>query len=439
MTLDETQTSLKIRPLGDPISGEVRPHSDRMLTHLALVAGSLAVGTAYIRHPLESPEIVATRRILAHLGVSFSTDDDGWLVISKPDDKLKAPGVELDCGRSLITLRLMSGVLAGHPFSAELVSDIDFAPRMSAQIELLSQMGAKIECYPRDNRFYMRIRGNPLRPVTCELNPGAAEIKSAMLLAAMFAVGNSKFVNTGASSDHAERMIRSMGANFRRADSTLTLRGEQRIYPRWLKIPGDLTAASPFIILAALHPGSDLTVKEVGTNPGRSGLLKILARANADITREKAWQYGAEPVARINIKHSPRITPINVPPNLVPSMLGELPLITLLASQAEGTSHIKGISQLSGRMQVRPEFVAQVLRSFGVDIELDADGFTVHGPAKLTGAEVQCAGDQQISVLAVTAALLARGDSVIHGVDPSLEPYPGLLNTIANLSNCQDK
>jgi 3-phosphoshikimate 1-carboxyvinyltransferase len=424
----------RVEPTGNPLRGEWQPPGDRQMSHLALVLGAMAVGPVLIQGVLESADTVSTRRVLAHLGVSFTTDEAGWLVVTRTDNALKRPEVELDCGSSVTTLRLMAALLSGQRFSSMLAGDDElWALPLEPLIKPLRVMGAHIECVGGECHPPLRIKGQPLYPINITLDPGAPEAHDPLLLAAMFAVGESTLVEPAPGPDHLERMLRHLGANVRRNGLNLTLKGEQRVYPRRIKLPGDFAAAAPLIAAATLLPESELWIHETGTNPGRTGMLKTLVRCGGMVERQRTWQFGAEPVGSFLVRHAARLTPFVVAPNLAPSLLDEFFLLALLATQAHGTSSLKGAQVLSHTHPDMLLLAALMLQAFGAEVEYASDSLRIVGPAKLRGAEVQCANDPRLAMLGVVAAIVADGPSILHGAECLHDYYPGFVTSLNRL------
>jgi 3-phosphoshikimate 1-carboxyvinyltransferase len=404
------------------------------MSHLALILGSLAIGPVLIQGVLESADTVSTRRVLAHLGVSFTTDDEGWLVVSRPEGTFKRPEVELDCGRSAMTMQLMLALLSGQRFSSMLVGDDElWSLPLEPLIKPLRAMGAHIECVSSECHPPLRIKGQPLYPYNIVLEPITPEVHDPLLLAAMFAVGESALSEPAPGPDHMERMLRHLGANVRRNGLNVTFKGEQRIYPRRIKLPGDFTAAAPLIAAATLLPESELWIHETGTNPGRTGFLKTLVRSGGVVERQRTWQFGAEPVGSFLVRHTPRLSPFSIAPNLTPSLLDEFFLLALLATQAGGVSTLKGAQVLSHKHPDALLLAAQMLQAFGADVEYTADSLRIQGPSRLSGTEVQCANDPRLAMLGVVAALAAEGPSILHGAECLHDYYPGFVTGLNRL------
>lgn len=427
----ESAGSLRIEPLRRPLSGELHPPGDRRITHRALMLGALALGPVHMLGALESAETVATRRVLAQLGVSFATDDEGWLVITRRERRLRPPVGELDCGMSAATLRLVAGLLAGQQVSALLTGDSELRARdFTALIAALRELGSEVEEVDAAGRLPLRISGARLEPLDCELAPAAYQLKDTLLLAALQAAGISRLRGMVNGYDHLERLLKTAGASVRRQNGLLSIKGQQNIHPRRIQVPADATAAAPFIVLATLVPESELTVVQLGTNPNRMGLIKTLTRLGCHLERERSWQYGAEPVGNFRVRHTPRLSALSVAPNLTPFLRDEFPLVALLATQAQGASHLKCGPSLRGGTPDLLQLTAQLLRQFGADVEQEEDGLTVRGPTPLSGTEVQCAGSLRLSMLAVCAGLLADGPSEVHGARVLEDVYPGLTRAL---------
>jgi 3-phosphoshikimate 1-carboxyvinyltransferase len=412
-------TDLRVIPTGLPLRGSFTPPGDRQITLAALCVGALAGGPVLLQGAVEDSHSIALRRVLAHLGVTFTPDDEGWLVVDKPGGKLCAPAGELDCGGSLPALRLLLGLLAGQRFSCSLTGD-DGLSRQPLQplYDILRGLGAELQAPGPAAALPLRIKGKPLRPLSLDLPPADAALKDALLLAALHAVGESRLSCRASTQDHLLRALRHTGIRAASSAAAVTLTGEQLPAGRRFKIPGDFSLAAPLALLAILRPGSELHLNHVGMNPNRLGLLKVLERSGGEVQRERAWQFGSEPVSSLAIRsaglpHPPR--PFNVPANLACSLLEDWPLAALLATQAGGACVLQGAEPLATGTPDRLVLLRQLLCQCGADVEQLDGGLHVGGPTALQAAELQCAGDSQLSRTALAAAALAAGESTLYG------------------------
>ena len=424
-----------VEPLPGQLSGVYFAPGDRCMTQRALILGSIARGPVRLRGTLESAQTVATRRVLAQLGVSFTVDEEDWLVVSRREgNTLQEPRVELDCGESVATMWLMAGLLSGFDFAATLTGGPQLlACDCGVLVEQLEQLGARIECLGDGGYGPIRVQGHHLPPADCKIPQHSCLLKDALILASLSTTGISRFTGAVNGNDHLDRLLRLMGVSIRRSGEVLTIKGGQNVHPRRITIPGDVTAAAPLVVAAVLQPGSDVLIRQSGANPGRMGLFKTLSRIGADITRERDWQYGSEPVTNLRVRYSPNLGPFNVSPNLAPFLLDEFTLLALVATQVNGRSHLHNGHHWLGCTANVNQMACDILRQFGADIEQTEDGFVVSGPTRLTGAAVQCANNLSLSLLALAAGFIADGPSTLYAAGILEETYPGLLREIRQL------
>lgn len=424
--------SIVVGQAGGPLTGSYDPPGDRSITHRALILGSITDEDSELCGSLECEDTVCTRRVLAQLGQTFTSEEDDCFTVSMGG--LKPPEVPLDCGRSFTTMKLMLGLLAAQDFDSVLTGSPELLQRsVTHLIAPLRKMGAEIECHGIGDRAPLHISGRKLKAGRVEISVRDAEVKSTLLLASPYMEGTLRISEKAPSRDHSERLMKHMGISFGREGGAITLECGQLPKARRIKIAGDMSSAAPMIAAAVLLPGSDLLVNQVGFNPGRCGMVKVLSRIEGCVERLKDWQLGSEPVTNLQVRHVPRLEAFNIAPNLSPSMADELPLLALLATQAEGTSYLRGINRLAQRTPDRYLLTAQILRNFGADIEIEDDGYTIHGPQALHGAEVQCAGDHRLVMMATVAALVAQGESTLHGVNSISHSYPGFFSDLQRL------
>lgn len=425
--------SMEFGQANAPLQGSYDPPGDRSITHRALILSALTGEDTELSGSLECEDTVCTRRVLALLGTTFTGMEDDCILVSARGG-LQAPATPLDCGRSFTTLKLMLGLLAGQKFDSVLSGHSELLQRRVTHLSApLIAMGAQIKSEGIADCAPLQITGQPLKAGRVDVAIRNAEVKSTLLLASPFMKGQLFIAEKAPSRDHTERLMKHMGISFGKEPGALSLSCGQRPGARRIKIAGDMSSAAPFIALALLLPDSDLTINQVGFNPGRCGMVKVLSRVPGAIERLRDWQLGSEPVSSLRIRHAPKLPAFNIPPNLSPSMADELPLLALLATQASGTSYLRGINRLAQRTPDRYLLTAQILRNFGADIELEEDGYTIHGPQLLHGAEIQCAGDHRLVMMATVAAHIAQGSSMLYGVNAVQHSYPAFFTDIKRL------
>jgi 3-phosphoshikimate 1-carboxyvinyltransferase len=371
---------------------------------------------------------------LRALGVEIEDEGDVVRVHGVGLRGLRSPGEPIDCGNAGTLVRLLSGLLAGHEGQEfELTGDDSLRSRPMERIaEPLRRMGAQIET--TEGRLPMRIEGRPLAGISYELPVASAQVKSAVLLAGLYASGETAVIEPLATRDHTERMLSAMGAAVHTTPKLARIQPVDRLEPLALEIPGDFSSAAPFIVAAALLQGSELVVAGVGMNPARTGLLTVLERMGARVSVFNRRLAGGEPVADLEVTHAP-LTATTVAPEEVPLLVDELPLFALAAGMARGTSEVRGAQELREKETDRIETVSQALRRVGVHLETRHDGLKVQGtPARPRGGVVESQGDHRIAMLGAIAGLVSREGVRIQGPEAASVSFPGfyeLLDRIA--------
>ena len=421
----------RVRP--SVLSGEVRVPGDKSIAHRALMLAALAGGTSHIRNLPAGEDVHSTAACLRGLGVMVAAWNGEARVVST--GMLKEPAGPLDAGNSGTTMRLLAGILAGQPFHSCLDGDGSLRRRpMDRVIEPLSQMGATIRS--DGGRAPLKIDGGALQPIRYDLPVASAQVKSAILLAGLFARGRTSVIEPVPARDHTERMLAATGVPVSRQGDTIGVEGGARPAPFAISVPGDVSSAA-FLLAGAVLTGGEVIVADVGVNPTRTGILRVLERMGAqiDITDEQCE--AGEPVATVAARGSCR-KPVVVEAGEVPALIDELPLVALLATQAQGTSVVRGASELRVKESDRIASVATELRCLGAEIEEHPDGFAVHGPTALTGATVRSGGDHRLSMVLAVAGCIAAGETVVEGTEASAVSYPGFERALSALGGHVD-
>ena len=347
---------------------------------------------------------------------------------------LRAPDGPIDCGNAGTLVRLLAGILAGQTWQQfELVGDESLSARPMGRIaDPLTQMGAGVES--ADGRLPLGIDGRPLRGIAYELPVASAQVKSCVLLAGLYAEGETTVFEPVPTRDHTERMLRAAGAGVRTALGRIAVQPAERLELGEVTVPGDVSSAAPLILAATLLPGSELIVTGVGVNPTRTGLLDVLERMGARIAIFNRRSAAGEPVADVEVTHS-ELVAAEIEPADVPRLVDELPLFVLAASMAHGTSRVRGAAELRAKETDRIAAVADGLRGLGAHVTARKDGFTVRGvPARPRGGRMSAEADHRIAMLAAVAGLASRDGVEVQGAECVAVSFPGFFDLLDSLA-----
>lgn len=421
-----------VRPSGG-LQGRIRVPGDKSVSHRAVMLGSLASGTTTIHHVLESEDCIATRQAFESMGISCECRDTCW-VIDGRGGELQEPDTVLDMGNSGTGTRLLLGILAGFSFASTLTGDESLRSRpMKRVTQPLSTMGAQFLGRDGNNKLPLTIRGGDLKAISYNTPVASAQIKSAILLAGLFARGTTTIIEPGPTRDHTERMLRSFGATVQTDNNTIALEGGQSLQGCEIDVPADISSAAFFLVAASIVPGSDLVLESVGMNPTRTGILDVLQEMGADIEITDERISGAEPIADLRVK-SAELHGVDVQGDLVVRMIDEFPVFTVAAACATGQSTVSGAEELRVKETDRIAVVADQLRAFGVDIEEKPDGFIMPGGSSLQAATCTSFGDHRVAMSMAVAALVADGTTTIRGTDPVATSFPGFAKIMNQVS-----
>ncbi len=418
----------------DRIRATVEVPSDKSISHRALIFNAIAHGPATIERILDSEDVRATARCLEALGVPIDWPE------GSPVARVTGQGLHglfeseeiLDCANSGTTMRLLMGLLAGHPLLSVLTGDDSLRQRpMARVIGPLRQMGAHIHARTGDTLAPVVIKGGGLTGTRYQSPVASAQVKSALLLAGLYADGKTAVTEPATSRDHTERMLMAMGAPLTVSGTTVTVEpATSPLFALSLRVPGDISSAAPWLALAACHPDAELVLEGVNVNETRTGLLDILTAMGASIELMEERTSGGEPVADILVRSS-ELRATTVAGGLVPRAIDELPLVALLGCFAEGDTVVRDAAELRVKESDRVEAVVEVLGRMGARITAHPDGFTVHGPAKLHGARVDGRGDHRIGMLGAIAGSLASGETRVEN-DAVGVSYPDFWHDLAH-------
>ena len=414
------------------IRARIEVPSDKSISHRSLIFNAIAEGEATVERILESEDVRSTAACLAALGVEIDWQEGSSTarVRGKGLRSLVESSDILDCGNSGTSMRLLLGLLAGQPFLSVLSGDGSLRSRpMARVINPLRQMGANISARGSGTLAPIAVSGGSLTAMDYTSPMASAQVKSAITLAGLFAEGTTTVTEPEKSRDHTERMLSAMGADISSEGTRVTVRPVPKLSPLSLRVPGDISSAAPWLVLAACHPNAEILLQGVNTNPTRTGLLDILESMGASIERLEERTSGGEPVADLVVRTS-RLRATTVSGSLVPRAIDELPLVALLACFAEGETVVRDAEELLVKESDRVQATVSLLRAMGARITPQPDGFVVEGPARLTGATVDGLGDHRVGMLGAIAGALASGETRIEN-DAVGVSYPGFWEDLA--------
>nr|WP_275672408.1 3-phosphoshikimate 1-carboxyvinyltransferase [Thermomonas alba] len=408
-----------------PLRGTLEIPGDKSVSHRAVMLAALADGTSTIDGFLEGEDTRATAAIFTRLGVRIETPSPSRRVVHGVGiDGLQAPDGPLDCGNAGTGMRLLAGLLAAQRFDSVLVGDASLSKRPMRRVSVpLAAMGARIDTQEGGTPPLRIHGGQRLVGIEHTLEVASAQVKSALLLAGLYASGETVVREPHPTRDYTERMLAAFGVEIAFAPGYARLRGGQRLRATDVAVPADFSSAAFFLVAASIVPGSELRLRQVGLNPRRTGLLQVLRMMGADIREEDAATCGGEPVADLVVRHAP-LRGIEVPEALVPDMIDEFPALFVAAACADGPTIVRGAAELRVKESDRLAVMAAGLRALGLRVDETADGATIH-PGPLQGGAVDSHGDHRIAMAFAVAAQRAHGPLRICDVANVATSFPG--------------
>lgn len=409
------------------LTGVYRVPGDKSISHRSALFGAIAEGRSHIRGFLDGGDCMSTLGVIEALGVEIEYRSTTEIIISgRGLNGLIEPSQVLDCGNSGTTMRLLTGYLAGQSFYSVLAGSEQLVRRpMKRVVEPLRQMGAHITGRDHGRLAPLSIDGRTLQSMRYEMPVASAQVKSALLLAGLYAEGETETVEPGPARDHTERMLMAMGAPIRREGaSAFSKRPEQPLSPLDLTVPGDISSASFLLVAASITPGSELRLEGVGVNPTRTGLLKALQQMGADIVLENPRDEGGEPVADLVVRYA-ALSGTTFEGGQIVTMIDEIPILAVAASQAQGATVIRDAAELRVKETDRIATTTSELTRLGAQVEAKSDGMIIEGGARLQGTQVSSHGDHRLAMAMTVAALVAEGSTQIEDAAVSADSFPG--------------
>jgi len=419
-----------IKPGGN-LHGRIRVPGDKSISHRSIMLGSLADGVTEVSGFLEGEDALATLNAFRAMGVRIDGPKQGRVTIHGVGiDGLRAPDGPLDVGNSGTSMRLLAGLLAGQSFSVTMTGDASLSRRPMRRVaDPLNSMGARIETQ-QDGTPPLTIQPTTdLKGIDYNMPMASAQVKSALLLAGLYAKGETCVTEPAPTRDHTERMLSGFGYPVRRNGATACVRGGGRLQACHIDVPADISSATFFLVGAAIAPGSDITLTHVGINPTRIGVINILRLMGADIELANEREIGGEPVADLRIRYAP-LHGITVPEDQVPLAIDEFPALFIAAACADGETRLTGAEELRVKESDRIQVMADGLQTLGIDARPTADGIVIQG-GRLGGGSIDSHGDHRIAMAFAIAGLRAANDIIINDCANVMTSFPGFVELAA--------
>ncbi|HEC98735.1 MAG TPA: 3-phosphoshikimate 1-carboxyvinyltransferase [Nitrospirae bacterium] len=426
--------SIKLLRSG-PLRGEVIPPPDKSISHRALIFASIAKGKSIIRNLLRADDPLRTLDAMSSLGMEIRDSGETVEVYGKGLHGLREPEDVINCGNSGTTMRLLAGLLSGQPFFSVLTGDGSLRQRpMKRIIEPLRMMGAGLYGRTGDTLAPIAVKGGGLTGIHYKSPVASAQVKSAVLLAALYAEGETVVEEPRKSRDHTERMLPAIGAGLRVEGLRIIISGGNDLTPFEITVPGDFSSSAFFMVAAAIIKDSEIIIRNVGINPTRRGLFDIMKRMGADLEIIDRRIVSGEMVADILCRYAKRLVATEIVPEEVPAMIDEFPVFCVLASRADGTTTIRGAGELRVKESDRIAAMASELRKMGVNVTEYPDGLEISGPVDLRGTTLEAHNDHRVAMALSVAALVAEGCTTVQGVAAVDISFPGFYDRILELT-----
>ncbi len=409
------------------LKGRFEVPGDKSISHRAVMLSALSIGKCTINNFLFSEDCLKTVECFREMGIEISAfpEKKQLSVSGKGLDGLKAPKDILYVGNSGTTIRLLLGILAGQTFQTMITGDESIKKRpMKRVAEPLRRMGAAITGRDDGNYAPLEVKGGRLYPIEYRLPVASAQVKSAIMLASLFAEGPTKIIEPMASRDHTERIFRHFGISFSRDNNEISVRNTKEFGPADVDVPGDISSAAFLLVAGSIVPGSELTVSNVGLNPTRTGIIDVLRSMGAKIEISNEKLISEEPRGDVTVR-SGELKGTTIGGDLIPRLIDELPVIAVAAARAKGKTVIKDASELRVKESDRIAAVCGMLKKMGAKAKETPDGMIIEGPCLLKGAEIESLGDHRIAMSAAIAGLAAKNEMTIENTECIETSFPG--------------
>ncbi|ARK30321.1 3-phosphoshikimate 1-carboxyvinyltransferase [Halalkalibacter krulwichiae] len=422
-----------VKKVESGLTGSIKIPGDKSISHRAVMFGAIANGTTTVEGFLPGEDCLSTIDCFRKLGVKIEQEEEKVTIEGKGWEGLTEPSEILDVGNSGTTTRLMLGILATRPFHSVVIGDDSIAKRPMARVtDPLRSMGSDIDGRDNGNYTPLSIRGGETKAIAFESKVASAQVKSAILLAGLQSEGVTSVTEPALSRDHTERMLEAYGVEVKRDGLTVSVEGGQTLTAQHIVVPGDISSAAFFLVAGAIVPNSKITLEAVGLNPTRSGIIDVLKQMGADLVIHNEKMVGGEPLADVTISTS-HLKGIEISGDLIPRLIDEVPVIAVLATQAEGQTVIRDAEELKVKETNRIDTVVSELKKLGANIKATEDGMIIEGRASLNGASVSSHGDHRIGMAMAIAGLITNGNVTVNRSDAIAVSYPSFFEHIEAL------
>lgn len=425
--------SITIKPAAS-VRGEIIVPGDKSISHRSIMLGAIANGVTTVHGFLRGEDNMSTMHAFRAMGVEINDDGETVRITGRGLHGLKEPGDVLDCGNSGTTIRLITGLLSGQSFFSVVTGDQYLRKRpMKRVVEPLTRMGARIAGRSGGTLAPLAISGGPLQGIDYQSPVSSAQIKSSIMLAGLYATGETTVTEPSLSRDHSERMFRLFGASVTSSASGVTVRGGVELTAREVSVPGDISSAAFFIVAALITPHSELLIKNVGVNPSRTGVIDILQSMGGDIQLLDPREVSGEPVADILVRSS-HLKGIAISGAVVPRAIDEFPAICVAAARAEGVTTIRDARELRVKETDRIAAMAVNLGKLGITVTETEDGMDIVGSERLSGGTVDSSGDHRIAMSMSVAALVASGPITVTDISCVATSFPTFFQLLEKVA-----
>lgn len=422
---------MKLLTAKNGINGELVIPADKSISHRSIMFGAISKGTTIVNNFLKAEDCLSTIAVFKQLGVRITEKNEQIMIEGKGFEGLTAPSSRLDAGNSGTTMRLVLGILAGCPFTSEIAGDASLNRRpMERVMKPLREMGADLQGTAEAEFPPLKVTGNTLHGIEYHMPISSAQVKSAILFAALQAEGTTKIIEKEQSRNHTEEMIKQFGGKIQVEGKEIIVTGPQQLIGQEVTVPGDISSAAFYLVAASILANSEVLLKQVGINPTRTGILDVLMQMGANIEER---QLDEQNQAADLIVRSAQLHACEIQGEIIPRLIDELPIIALAATQATGTTIIRDAQELKVKETNRIDATAEELTKMGANIEPTEDGLIIHGPTSLHGATVDSHGDHRIGMMLQIAALLTAEPVELLNPEAVNISYPEFFTDLAKL------